>query len=209
MAQIINEMNQGKLQGNVEHSTLSCFCIKEGDEMAEKKKGNVKNLDPVKTKEEARRRGRNGGIKSGEVRRAKKEARESIRYLLDMAAKGTIEANLKELGFPETERTNMAALHARLFTMAMSGNLDAYMELMRIGGYEPEENRKERESIAADARRQLEMEAKVSALGGNVEDARYAVNLSDEDGHNDVVIYLPEIEKLEDCEMPPEDEVEE
>ena len=187
MAQIINEMNQGKLQGNVEHSTLSCFCIKEGDEMAEKKKGNVKNLDPVKTKEEARRRGRNGGIKSGEVRRAKKE----------------------ELGFPETERTNMAALHARLFTMAMSGNLDAYMELMRIGGYEPEENRKERESIAADARRQLEMEAKVSALGGNVEDARYAVNLSDEDGHNDVVIYLPEIEKLEDCEMPPEDEVEE
>lgn len=177
--------------------------------MAEKKRGNTKNLDPVKTKEEARKRGRNGGIKSGEVRRAKKEARESIRYLLDMAAKGTIEANLKELGFPETERTNMAALHARLFTMAMSGNLDAYMELMRIGGYEPEENRKERESIAADARRQMEMEAKVSALGGNVEDARYAVNLSDEDGHNDVVIYLPEIEKIEDCEMPPEDEVEE
>lgn len=177
--------------------------------MAEKKRGKVENLDPVKTKEEARRRGRNGGIKSGEVRRAKKEARESIRYLLDMAAKGTIEANLKELGFPETERTNMAALHARLFTMAMSGNLDAYMELMRIGGYEPEENRKERESIAADARRQMEMEAKVSALGGNVEDARYAVNLSDEDGHNDVVIYLPEIEKIEDCEMPPEDEVEE
>ena len=30
------------------------------------------NLDPVRTKEEARKRGRNGGIKSGEARRKKK-----------------------------------------------------------------------------------------------------------------------------------------
>lgn len=185
---------------------MSCFYAKKVKDMADKKRGKVENLDPVQTKEEARRRGRNGGIKSGEVRRAKKEAKESVRYLLDMAAKGTIEANLKELGFPDTERTNMAALHARLFTMAMGGNLDAYMQLMRIGGYEPEENRKERESIASDARRQMEIEAKVAALGGNVENAALAINTSDEDGHNDVVIYLPEIESEASCELPPEDD---
>ena len=35
-------------------------------------KGRVENLQPVKTKAEAIERGRNGGIKSGEVRRKKK-----------------------------------------------------------------------------------------------------------------------------------------
>lgn len=35
-------------------------------------KGNINNLCPVKTKEEARERGRNGGIKSGRAKREKK-----------------------------------------------------------------------------------------------------------------------------------------
>lgn len=73
-----------------------------------------------------------------------------------MAAKGKLASNLAELGFPVNEQTNMAALQARLFTMAMGGNLDAYTALMRMAGYEPEENRKERESIAADRRREIE-----------------------------------------------------
>jgi len=35
-------------------------------------KGNIKNLKPVRTKDEAMERGKNGGIKSGKVRREKK-----------------------------------------------------------------------------------------------------------------------------------------
>ena len=163
------------------------------------------NLKPFQkgelTSEEAKKRGRAGGVKSGESRRAKRDAKSAIRYLLDLAAKGKIADNLRELGFPTNEQTNMAALQARLFTMAMSGNLEAYTALMRMAGYEPEENRKERESIAADRRREIELDAKVSALGSNPEGMSASVNMSDEDGNNDVVIYLPEVAKEEDCEF--------
>ena len=163
------------------------------------------NLKPYKkgdiTSEEAKKRGRAGGVKSGESRRAKRDAKSAVRYLLDLAAKGKIADNLKELGFPANEQTNMAALQARLFTMAMGGNIDAYTTLMRMAGSEPEENRKERESIAADRRREVELDAKVAALGANPEGMSASVNMSDEDGNNDVVIYMPQIASEESCEM--------
>lgn len=44
---------------------------------------NQENLKPVRTKEEARERGKNGGIKSGEARRAKKTMKEMLDYLLE------------------------------------------------------------------------------------------------------------------------------
>ena len=43
---------------------------------------NNENLKPVRTKSEARKRGANGGKKSGEVRRQKKTMREMLDYLL-------------------------------------------------------------------------------------------------------------------------------
>lgn len=93
----------------------------------------------------------------------------------------------------------MAALQARLFTMAMGGNIEAYNTLMKMAGYEPEENRKERESIASDIRREKELEAKVNALGGDMDGAKLAVNLQDEDENNDVVIYMPQTASEESC----------
>lgn len=161
-----------------------------------------------KGSEKARENGRKGGIKSGESKRIKREARDSIRYMLELSAKKNLESNLKELGFPECELTNMNALHARLFAMAMSGNLDAYLTLMKMGGYDPEENRKERESIASDIRREKELEAKVNALGGDMDGARMAVNLQNEDSANDVVIYMPKIDDPSALESEEEDEVE-
>lgn len=44
---------------------------------------NEQNLRPVKTKKEARERGRAGGIKSGEVRRAKRTLKEELILLLE------------------------------------------------------------------------------------------------------------------------------
>lgn len=41
------------------------------------------NLIPVRTEAEAREKGRNGGIKSGEARRAKKTMRDMLDYLLE------------------------------------------------------------------------------------------------------------------------------
>lgn len=163
------------------------------------------NLKPYKkgdlTSEEAKKRGRAGGVKSGESRRAKRDAKSAIRYLLNLPPTSSIKANLSEMGFPSTEQTNMAALQARLFTMAMGGNLEAYTALMKMAGFEPEENRKERESISADRRREIELDAKVNALGVNTEGLSASINMGDEDGNNDVVIYMPQIASEESCEM--------
>lgn len=54
-----------------------------------------KDLKPVRTKEEAKARGRNGGIKSGEARRAKKSMRETAKALMSMEVVG--ENNKKNL----------------------------------------------------------------------------------------------------------------
>ena len=57
------------------------------------------NLKPFQkgelTSEEAKKRGRAGGVKSGESRRAKRDAKSAIRYLLDLAAKGKIARSVR------------------------------------------------------------------------------------------------------------------
>ena len=160
----------------------------------------LKENQYTKGSEKARENGRKGGIKSGESKRNKKDARESIRYMLQLSAKKGWEANLKEFGVATEELTNMNALSARLFSMALSGNLDAYLTLMKMGGYDPEEIRRERESIASDARRDKEVNAKVEALGNGPDGSSAALNMNDEEGHSDVVIYMPQVEKFEDLE---------
>lgn len=155
----------------------------------------------IRDSETAKERGRNGGIKSGEVRRAKRDARESTQYMLGrMVVSENIKNNLKELGIEPNECTNMMALIGRLYAMGMGGNLEALKLLMVLGGYEPEENRRERESLAADLRREKELNAKVEALGQKGEDARVAINMNDEDDNNDVVIYMPQIASEEECQ---------
>lgn len=180
------------------------------DKTAEKKstaalantKKNGREANIIRDSETAKKRGRNGGIKSGEVRRAKRDARETIRYMLGrLTTSAKIRENLKELGFETEEFSNMAALQGRLFSMAMSGNLEAYMLLMKMGGYEPEENRKERESLSSGIRRDAELKAKIDALGGNVDDASIGINMSNEDGNNDVIIYMPQIASEEECQV--------
>ena len=76
---------------------------------------------------------------------------------------------------------------------------------MQIGGYEPEENRKERESLSSDARREKELDAKIAALGQNGDDARVAINMNDEDYNNDVVIYMPQIASEEESQAEEQD----
>ena len=163
-----------------------------------KKGGAPENLDPVRTKEEAKKRGRNGGIKSGEARRNKRDAKNAMNLLLNMAAKGQLKDNLDTLGFASEDQTNMVALQARLFTMALSGNLQAYDRVIKISGNDPEENRKERESLASDKRRDREMEARVTALERGDSMGRYAVPGDDElddEEKEDVVIYMPYTER--------------
>ena len=101
-------------------------------------KGNPQNLQPVRTKEEAKKRGAAGGKKSGAARRKKRDARQAIRYVLDMAATGKLDEKLEGLGFDEEDRTNMTGLTVAMMMRAASGDVSAYKALMDYGGFHPE-----------------------------------------------------------------------
>lgn len=166
--------------------------------MAKERKQNA-NLKPIRkgdlSEEELKKRQHNGGVKSGEVRRQQRDAKASARYILNLASKNAVKANLEELGVEAGELTNMNALHARLFNMAMNGDIEAYKQLIKIAGYEPEENRKERESLA-----------KVDALASRGLEANVSVALNEDEDSNDVIFYLPQKAKEEDLLYHEEDE---
>ena len=80
------------------------------------------NLTPVRTKEEARERGRNGGIKSGEARRKKKSLKEMAKYLMESPVSNelpNVRDGLTRMGVPKKEQTYQAAVAARLVQRAM------------------------------------------------------------------------------------------
>lgn len=144
-----------------------------------KKTDTTKNLRPPTTKEEARRRGRNGGIKSGEVRRNKKNARETMRMMLQLAAKGKIDETLENLGVDKTDRTNFAAMCGKAFTEYMrTGDIRQLETVIKIAGYDASENRKDRESEA----RIRAMDKSGIPIAGEM----------DASSHNDVLIMLPD-----------------
>ena len=151
--------------------------------------------------ETARERGKVGGVKSGEVRRAKRDSRETVRYMLMdcMMKSKNVKENLNELGFAEDGLNNMAALYGRIMTMAMGGNMEAARFLMTVGGFDTEEIRKERESLAQDKRRNKELDAKLSALGKAPENSTMSLGMGNEDGASDVVIYIPKMLSEEEC----------
>lgn len=92
------------------------------------------NKNIIRDSKTAKERGARGGKKAAETKRMKRDAQSSARYMLDLAAKGALDKNLATLGYEENERTNMAALHAKLLTMAMAGDLQAYIQLMKRPG---------------------------------------------------------------------------
>lgn len=144
-----------------------------------KPKGRPENMRPPTTKEEARRRGHNGGVKSGEVRRNKKNARETMRMMLQLAAKGKIDETLENLGVDKTDRTNFAAMCGKAFTEYMrTGDIRQLETVIKIAGYDASENRKYRESEA----RIRAMDKSGIPIAGEV----------DASNRNDVLIMLPD-----------------
>ncbi len=78
------------------------------------------NLKPVRTKEEARERGRNGGIKSGEARRAKKSMREAVKALMSMEVYGdNNKKNLELFGIKKEDQNYQTAVAVRLVQKAL------------------------------------------------------------------------------------------
>lgn len=90
----------------------------------------TKNLKPVRSKEEAKKRGRNGGIASGKARREKADLKKLLNIALTMPIKdegqaGKVKAleelgSLKDIG--STNVTGSTALIARIMQGALSGD---------------------------------------------------------------------------------------
>lgn len=88
---------------------------------------NQKNLIPIKkgelSKEEAKKRGQKGGIKSGEVRRARKTLKEDLLFLLEQG--------------DTQEKISVA-----MIKQALKGNVKAFAMIRDTIGEKPVENKK-------------------------------------------------------------------
>lgn len=96
---------------------------------------NEGNLRPVRTKEEARERGRAGGIASGIARRARAKERQEWQELFKLALRNGDKEKIKSLS--DAKGKNMAiskAMKVKLVTEALKGNLKAYELIMHYAG---------------------------------------------------------------------------
>jgi len=99
------------------------------------------NLKPCRTTEEARERGRKGGINSGKRKKEKRKLKEIAEMLLDMKAPDDIIARFEQL-YPDLdakEMTNRLAIVQRLIFNALAGDNKAFELLRDQIGEKPKE----------------------------------------------------------------------
>ena len=102
----------------------------------------TKNLQPVRTKEEAKERGRNGGIKSGEARRRKRDMKAAATMLLDMGCWGpNMNSQMENMGIEEEDRTNQMAILVSMLMEAQNGSVRAAEFLRDTAGRNNDRNR--------------------------------------------------------------------
>ena len=104
--------------------------------------GNINNMKPPRTKEEAKERGRNGGIASGEARRRKKTMREALEMLLfDTKLNEQTKQMLQAEGIKNADDFNHQMVITRsLIAKAESGDVQAYHAICAMIGEKPSEN---------------------------------------------------------------------
>ena len=124
---------------------------------------NEQNLKPVRTKKEAREKGRNGGIKSGEARRRKRNMREAAKLLLDMPIsknQQTMKAVLSSLGVPEEDADYRMGVMAAMLLQAANGNVNAATFLRDTAGDNPNVKMREEELKQRKAEFKFQQEQK-------------------------------------------------
>lgn len=96
---------------------------------------NEQNLRPVRTKSEARKRGKNGGKASGAARRQRKSLRENMDLLLNLEVANPKDYNkLAAMGIAVEDIDNSMLLTAALFQRAVKGDVMAYREIRDLVG---------------------------------------------------------------------------
>ena len=106
---------------------------------------NEKNLKPIRSKSEAREKGRAGGKKSGEVRRQKRLLKDCMIELLELPVTDTKSWNkLSKIGIDIEKIDNRALLVASLFKKAVDfGDVQAFKEIRNLIGEDGEESKNE------------------------------------------------------------------
>lgn len=93
---------------------------------------NPQNLDPVRTKEEARKRGSNGGKKSGESKRRKKSMQELAQAMLSCrVTDDALKDKFASLGFDTKKMTMAEAMIAGQVMEAMK-NPNSFKLLLEL-----------------------------------------------------------------------------
>lgn len=119
---------------------------------------NSENLRPVRTKSEARERGRNGGKASGKSRRRKADFRKTLNLLLTLDIDDEEWAPLlRSLGLDCTLET---ALNMAMIKKGLAGNVKAYEAVAKYAGQSAQtETDDEEQRIRTDrARRARDLE---------------------------------------------------
>lgn len=102
-------------------------------------------LDPVRSKEEASKRGKNGGVASGVARRRKRDFANMAKMLLSADMTDAMRANMLDMGYTAEQIDNMDAF-AAIFAACMQKAIekgDSYSleSLLRIAGHSTEHER--------------------------------------------------------------------
>lgn len=101
----------------------------------------TKNLQPVRSKEEARERGRNGGIASGVARRRKRALREAIDLYLSLPVSDQRrKKKLSEAGLDDDDIDNQMSIIMGLAKAAERGDSKAATVLFNQIGPEQKED---------------------------------------------------------------------
>lgn len=123
---------------------------------------NEQNLIPFtseQNREEAKKNGAKGGIKSGEVRRQRKAMREQMEMLLSLPFKvkdrngNNIAKQLSELGIEEDKIDNQMAMMIALWKTAMSdgrNQVSAFQEIRKVVQDEQQTNDDDKVQIIND-----------------------------------------------------------
>ena len=100
----------------------------------EKKARQLANLKPVKKKEEAKKRGKNGGLKSAETQRRKKELRDIAKEIMELSLK---DGKLDEFTSMNVKGKNLTVKEALIFAQfkkAITGDEQALRLVLQFVG---------------------------------------------------------------------------
>ena len=103
------------------------------------------NLKSIRSVDEAREKGKKGGIASGESRRKKKELRKELEELLSLPVKSAkMLKDLQSAGIPaESGTTLQTAITAAMIKQAANGNVRAFQAIAEL--MTPKSGKKENE----------------------------------------------------------------